>query len=101
MSAPLRRRAPAFEPRFTLGLLYLLGFFWLYCLLWVTPPLLELLGSLPPGAEQDPRSLEAAGALARRSLEGWWLLALAAALATTALLSRLRLLPGTGPRRQD
>ncbi len=103
MSAPLPRRRPrppVFQPRFTIGLLYLCGFFFAYALLIVAPPLWELWQSLPPGAEADEQALARASELARERLRPHLAIALAAALATTALGSWTGLLPGTG-RFQD
>ena len=37
MSAPRASRPPPFQPRFTLGLFYLAGFFFLYCLVLIAP----------------------------------------------------------------
>ena len=99
MSAPLPRRHPrraAFQPRFTLGLLYLCGFFFVYALLIVAPPLWELWQSLPPGAEADEEALARASELARERVRPYLAIALAAALVTTALGSWTGLLPGTG-----
>lgn len=100
MSSPLpRRRPPAFEPRFTLGLLYLTGFFFLYALLIVAPPLWELWQSLPPGAAEDEQALAQARELARETVRPRLWIAVAAALLTTALGSYAGVLPGTGRRR--
>ncbi len=96
---PRRPRPPSFQPRFTLGLLYLGGFFFLYALLIVAPPLWELWRSLPPGAEADEQALARAAELARQSVRPHLAIALAAALATTALGSWTGLLPGTGRHR--
>lgn len=93
-----RPRPPVFQPRFTLGLLYLFGFFFLFCLLIAAPPLWELWRTLPPGAEQDEQALAQAAELARGSVRPRLWLALAAALVTTALLSWTGRLPGTGRR---
>ena len=99
MSRPARpRAAPVFQPRFTIGLLYLCLFFFLYALLIVAPPLWEMWESLPPGAEQDEEVLARAGELARRTLQSRLWIALAAALLSTGLGSYAGLLPGTGRR---
>jgi len=96
MSAPTpRRRPPAFEPRFTLGLLYLLAFFFAYCFLLAAAPLYEVLSSAEPGPEQQAL----AERVMRQALRGRLGLALAAALATTVLLGWLGRLPGAGRRR--
>ena len=99
MSSPLpRRRPPTFEPRFTLGLLYLFGFFFLYCMFLVAPALWELWQTLPPGSEEDEQALAQARELARETARPRLWIALAAALATTALGSYAGWLPGTGRR---
>ncbi len=47
------RSRPPFQPRFTLGLFYLFVFFFLYCILLVSPQLYEAARSVPPGPEQE------------------------------------------------
>ena len=94
MPAP-RRRAPAFEPRFTLGLLYLIAFFVVYCFAIAAGPLLEILSSGAPGPEQEARAAE----VMREALRGRLLVALALALVTTGALGWLGWLPGAGRRR--
>ncbi|MCP5071348.1 MAG: hypothetical protein GY946_32710, partial [bacterium] len=55
---PLRRRAP-YRPTFTLTLLYLVGFFILFALLFALPDLIEGFQQLPPGPEElTPEELE-------------------------------------------
>ena len=66
------------RPRFTLGMLYLFGFFFLFCMLLVVPALWEVLHGMPPGPEMQ----EAASRAARQAMQGK--MALAFALATTA-----------------
>ncbi len=95
---PLRRRPVPFEPRFTIGLLYLGGFFCLYALLLVAPPLWELWRTLPPDAEPSQEDLARAAELARQTLRPRLWIALAAALLTTALGACTGALPGTGRR---
>jgi hypothetical protein len=101
MSAPPapHRAPPRFQLRFTLGLLYLFGFWFLYCMLIVAPPLWELWQTLPPQAQNDELALRAAAERAQQAVQPRLLLALAAAAVTTALLSYARLLPGTGRGR--
>jgi hypothetical protein len=99
VSHPSRpRRPPVFQPRFTVGLLYLCLFFFLYALLIVAPPLWDMWQSLPPGAEEDEQVLAQASELARGVVQPRLWIALAAALLTTGLGSYAGLLPGTGRR---
>ena len=90
MSEPRRSRPPTFQPRFTLSLLYLSGFFLLYCLLFVAPELYEVMQNLPTGPEQEQAAQEAARQAVRPRLP----YALAAALATTVVAARAGWLPG-------
>jgi hypothetical protein len=95
MSAPRSSRPPPFQPRFTIGLFYLAGFFFLYCLVILAPDLWHVLQTVPPGPEQE----QAAAEVARQAIRGKLLLALMAALATTAIGGRAGWLPGMrGPR---
>ena len=90
MSEPRRSRPPTFQPRFTLSLLYLFGFFLLYCLLLVAPELHEVMQNVPTGPEQQQAAQEAA----RQAVRPRLLYALAAALATTVVAPRAGWLPG-------
>ena len=94
-----RRRSPPFQPRFTLALLYLGGFFFLFALLGVAAPLWELWQSLPPGSEESEEALAQARELARATARPRLWIALAAALVTTAVGSYSGVLPGTGRGR--
>jgi len=89
---PRRRRPPpGFQPRFTLSILYLAGFFFLYALLIVLPEMLGVLESTPPGPEQQ----ELAEAAAREALDGAdLLLAFLAAAATVGVGAYYQVLPG-------
>jgi hypothetical protein len=93
MSQPLRSRPPTFRPRFTLSLLYLFGFFLLYCLILVAPELYEVLRNVPTGPEQEQAAQEAA----RRAIQPRLPFALAAALVTTVVAARAGWLPGMRP----
>ena len=93
MSEPRRSRSPTFQPRFTLSLLYLSGFFLLYCLLFVAPELYEVMQNVPPGPEQEQAAQEITHQVIRPRLP----YALAAALATTVLAARAGWLPGMRP----
>ena len=84
-----RPKPPPFRPRFTLGLFYFAGFVVLFELLQVLPSLIDLLGTMEPGPEQQA----AAERLVRD--ESNLRLSLVLALAATALGSWLGVLPGT------
>ncbi len=81
------RRPPPFRPRFSIGVFYLVVFFFLFSFLQVLPELLALL-EMPPGAEQEQAALEAA----RESSSP--LTALLLSLGATSLGSYYRILPG-------
>jgi ABC-type sulfate transport system permease component len=90
MTEPHRSRPPTFQPRFTLGLLYLAGFFLLYCVLLVLPELWNVLQTQPPGPEQEQAAAEAA----RRAVAPRLPWALAAALLSVLLGGSRGWLPG-------
>ena len=54
------------RPRFTLGMLYLFAFFFLFCLILVGPALWEVFQNIPPGPEQE----EAARVAAQEAIRG-------------------------------
>jgi hypothetical protein len=81
------------RPRFTLGMLYLFGFFFLFCLILVLPALWDVLQSMPPGPEQQ----EAAREAARKAASGKLGLAFALATAATGIGMFKGWLPGTRP----
>ncbi len=83
-----RRSPPPFRPRFTLGILYLAVFFVLFSFLQVLPELIDLLGSVPPGPEQE----EAAARVMQEGMNP--LISLALSLAATSLGSYYKVLPG-------
>jgi len=94
MSRSPRRRAPALpRPFFTLALVYVFGFFFLYLLVLVAPALLEVMRSMPPGPEQQQAAERAAHAAA----QGRVTLALLLSLLTVALGVWSRKLPGLRP----
>ncbi len=95
MSAPPPSRPQPFQPRFTVGLFYLAGFFFLYCLALIAPALWQVLQTVAPGPEQE----QAAADAARKAIRGRLLLALLAALVTTALGGKAGWLPGMRPPR--
>lgn len=91
-----RRRAEPFRPRFTLSLLYLVGFFVLFALLLAIPQLVQGLSELGPGPEQlTDAELARAEEIGRQALSGGRLLAaLAAAVIAVGLGSFRGVLPG-------
>jgi hypothetical protein len=89
-----RKVGTTFQPRFTLSILYLFGFFFLYCVLLVAPSLLEVLRTVPPGPEQQEAAQQAAHEAVRPRL---WIAAVLSAL-TTVLGAHYRILPGLQSR---
>jgi len=78
------------QPRFTLLLLYLFGFFALFCALLVLPPLLDLLGGMAPGPEQEELAKQAA----REAMRGKLLPVFALAVISTGIGGYYGVLPG-------
>ena len=78
-------------PHATLAILYLFAFFLLYCAVLVAPALWQVLTSVPTGPEQQA----AAEQVARDTLRPRLLFAFLAALASVAVGTWKRLLPGT------
>jgi hypothetical protein len=93
---PSRSPRPVFRPRFTLSILYLVFFFFVFGLIFALPDLLEGARELGPGPDElTPQELEKARDTAREALRGGRLLAaLGLAVVATALGSYARLLPG-------
>ena len=93
---PRRSNQPVFRPRFTLTLLYLAFFFFLFGILLALPDLLEGARGLGPGPEDlTPEELERARDIARDALQGGRLMvALALATVATGLGAYARVLPG-------
>jgi hypothetical protein len=89
-----RKVGATFQPRFTLSILYLFGFFFLYCLLLVAPSLWEVAQTVPPGPEQQEAAQQVAREVARPRL---WIAVVLSAL-TTILGAHYRILPGLRPR---
>ena len=81
------------KPRFTLAILYIFGFFFLYCFLLVAPALWEVLQSTPVGPEQE----EVAAQVAKETIQPRLWIAFVAAVATVALGMSRGVLPGTRP----
>lgn len=94
-STPRRaQRSPGFQPRVTLGILYVAAFFLAWSLLLVAPELWRVLETVPPGPTQQ----EIASRVAREAVRARFGVALAAALATTGLGIYMRALPGMRER---
>lgn len=85
-----RKVGPTFQPRFSLGLLYLFGFFFLYCFILVAPSLIEILATVPTGPAQQQAAEEIAHGVIRPKL--WIAFGLSAI--TTVAGAHYRLLPG-------
>jgi len=90
-----RKTGAAFQPRFTLSVVYLFGFFFLYCLLLVSPSLVGVLRDVPPGPEQQAIAEKVVREAVRPRL---WI-AVVLSVVTTALGAHYRVLPGLRERR--
>ncbi len=88
-----RAQRAIMRPRFTLLMLYLFAFFFLFCMILVMPALFEVLRTLPPGPEQE----EAARIAARDAASGKLGMALLLATVVTGVGLYKRWLPGTQP----
>ncbi len=82
-----KRRPPPFRPRFTIGIFYLVVFFFLFAFLQVLPELIALL-EMPPGPDQERAALEATRSASNP------LAAALLSLVATSLGSYYRILPG-------
>ena len=91
MTTPRRRAAPIAKPRFTLGILYVMAFFFVYCFALAGPALWNVLQTVPPGPEQEALASQAAQEAVQSRL---WV-ALAAAVITTGVGMAKKLLLGT------
>ncbi len=85
---------PVFQPRFTLMLLYLALFFFLFAFLLILPDLLDVLASMPPGPDQERAATE----VARRAMAGKTIPVFLMALAAAGVGAYYRVLPGMRPR---
>jgi len=94
VTTPSHRTPPLPRPRFTLGVIYLMGFFFVYCFALAAPALWEVLRTVPPGPEQE----EIAARAAQQAVQSRVWIALLAAVATTGIGMAKGLLPGTAPR---
>ena len=84
-----RRPHPKFRPRFSIGIIYLIGFFFLFAFLQILPDLVGLL-DLPPGPEQE----RAARELARERSDP--LISLLLSVLATSVGGYYQVLPGFG-----
>lgn len=104
MSAPPPPRRPAatFRPRFTLSLIYLFAFFFLFCLVMVVPALFEVQQGLPPDVDTNPAAGEAArqafAEATQAALRGRLWIAVVASVLATVLGAHYRKLPGLRER---
>ena len=87
---PQRHAAPTFAPRFTLSLVYLVVFFFLYAFILILPALLGILEQVAPGPEQQAAAEKAARAVIQPKLG----LAFGLAIVTTAVGGYYGVLPG-------
>ena len=87
-----RNHRQRFRPRFTIGILYLAGFFFFFAFLQILPDLIQLL-ELPPGPDQEMAAKE----LARRKSNP--LLSLLLSVAATSAGAYYEFLPGLSERR--
>ena len=56
---PRRRAQAGPRPFFTLAIVYIFGFFFLYAVAFVAPAMFEVLNSMPPGPEQQAAAEQA------------------------------------------
>ena len=87
---PPRRRAPSFRPRFTIGIAYLVGFFFLYAILLLIPAMTDVLANVAPGPEQE----EIAKEVAQRTFRPLLPVAAGLSLISTLLGAFFEILPG-------
>ena len=85
-----RKAGPTFQPRFTLGLVYLFGFFFLYCMILIAPSLNAVMETLPVGPELQ----QAAEEVAREAIRPRLWIAFGLSAITTVAGAHYRLLPG-------
>lgn len=93
MSAPAPQKPRAsFRPRATLGLLYLAGLFFVYCLVLVAPELGDVLR--PAGPDEEAALKQAAAETVRRAVAPRLPVAMGLAVATLFLGAKTGFLPG-------
>jgi len=76
------------------SLIYLFGFFFVYCLALIAPALYEVAQTVPVGPEQQ----EAAKQAAQQAVQPRLAIAVAASVLTTTLGAYFKLLPGLRER---
>ena len=86
----------AFQPRFTLGILYLFLFFCVFAMALVVPVLVDTYRHLPPGTDEE--QLEIMREIARESVRPRLWIAIAASVFATALGAHKGVLPGMRQR---
>ena len=95
---PPRRPPASFTPRFTLSLIYLFGFFFLYCAALVVPALWDIVQAVPADIETNPASqaatTEAAKLAAKEIVRPRLLGAFLASVLTVAVGAWAGRLPG-------
>jgi len=96
MPEPRPTPPAAFQPRFTLSLLYLFGLFLLYSLLLIAPELSEM--AQPASPEQEEAIKEATAEVARQAARPRLPVAFGLAVLTLLLGAKTGLLPGLRPR---
>jgi len=87
-----RNQGQRFRPRFTIGILYIAGFFFFFAFLQIMPDLIQLL-ELPPGPDQEIAAKE----LARKKSNP--LLSLILSVVATGAGAYYEILPGLSERR--
>jgi len=85
----------AFEPRFTLSIFYLFGFFFFFCMLLVSPALLDVWRNVPPGPAQEEAARTVAQEVVRPRM---WIAGVLTVVATVGGVY-YRVLPGFRQRR--
>lgn len=90
---PRLRPRPVMKPRFTLGLLYLFGFFFVYCFILIAPELAQLVR--PAGPEDEEAMKQAAAAVAREAAGPRLLVAFLLAVGSVGIGMYRGILPGT------
>ena len=86
-----RSQGQSFRPRFTIGIFYIVGFFFLFAFLQIMPDLIQLL-ELPPGPDQEIAAQE----LARKKSNP--LLSLILSVIATSAGAYYAILPGLSER---
>jgi hypothetical protein len=90
-----RKPRTTFQPRFTLSIFYLFGLFFVYCLLLVSPSLIDVIRNVPTGPEQQAIAKE----IVRESVRPRLWIAMLLSAVTTTLGAHYRVLPGLRERR--